>query len=131
LRKLMHSHGVHHAAVITSDCIKILQTHPVFRAVLAFQLKGSDRQVVAKRIMTRPAQGSQLPNGFYRLNSGGQAFIDTITAHTGKADHRLTGNPTVALKVARHAANRIIRVVPDIDMTVTVKVHSVSPETAR
>src|ERR1700712_342025 len=130
-RQLMYGHGVHHAAVVTRDRVEILQTHPVFRAVVAVQAKSRDRHIIAQRIMTRPPQGSQLPNRLHRIDAGAQTVVNRVTAHTGAADHGLAGDPAMTLEITGDTANGVIGVVPDIDMSVSVKIHRISAKAAR
>ncbi|MNH10581.1 hypothetical protein D3C79_700640 [compost metagenome] len=80
--------------------------------------------------MNRPAKRTQLPYRFHRLDAGGQAFVGAHAFHPGAADHTLAGHPAVALEVAGHTADGIVRVVPDIDVAVPVEVHRVVAEAA-
>ncbi|MNZ99603.1 hypothetical protein D3C78_1189350 [compost metagenome] len=81
--------------------------------------------------MTRPAQGSQLPDGFHRFNANGQTFVNLIATHFGAADHRLPGFPAVALEVAGNAADGVVGVGPDINVAIAVEIHRIGAETAR
>ncbi|MNJ39330.1 hypothetical protein D3C77_342000 [compost metagenome] len=81
--------------------------------------------------MTRPAQCPQLPDRLDRVDTRAQALIDTFATYRGTADHLLASDPAMALEVAGNAANGIVRVVPDIDVAVAVKVHGVGAKAAR
>src|SRR5471030_2569035 len=104
----MHGHGVHHTAVITRDCVEILQAHPIFRAVLAFEAERCHRHIIAWRILTRPAQRPQLPDRLDRLDTLGQAFVGAITGDIGADHYRFAGYPAMTLEVAGDAADGII-----------------------
>src|SRR5471032_3344762 len=112
----MHGHGVHHTAVITRDCVEILQAHPIFRAIFAYEAERRHRHIIAWRILTRPAQRPQLPHCLDGLDTLGQAFVGAVTGHIGANHHRLADYPTVTLEVAGDAADGVIGVAPDIDM---------------
>src|SRR5471030_210779 len=131
IRQLMHGHGVHHTAVISRDRVKILQTHPVFRAVIAIQAESCHRHIIAQRIMTCPPQGSQLPNRLYWLNSGAQPLIDTSASDRCATDYRLSSHPAVLLEVAGDTADGIVRVGPDINVAIAVEIHGVGAKAAR
>src|SRR5690606_8019795 len=123
--QVVNRHGVKLAAVVAGDGFKVLQTNPELRILFSFKPESQGAIIVDKIPQRFKTTSTQFVDTMIQSQALGQHFCLRVLCNARATDNGCIPLPAVTSQIIGDATNRIDRIVPDVDETVSIKIHGI------